>query len=114
MTDLAINTNSLFKASLQRLLAELEFLHANGLVTDEAHATIQQGLARSREKLQIVKFVVTCAFAHTKKGEAELEVAKGQVLEVLDDHNKHWFMGRVRGGDGKVGWAPKNKFRTGE
>ncbi|KAA8911911.1 hypothetical protein FN846DRAFT_903975 [Sphaerosporella brunnea] len=109
-----LDTDSLYKASLQRLLAELEFLHTNGQVTDEAHATIQKSLAGTRDKLQIAKFVVTCNFAHTKKGEAELQVDKGQVVEVLDDHNEHWFMGRVRGGDGAVGWLPKNKFRMGD
>ncbi|KAA8911914.1 hypothetical protein FN846DRAFT_887505 [Sphaerosporella brunnea] len=109
-----LNTNSLYKASLERLLVELEFLHSNSQITDQAHATIQQSLAGTREKLQVAKFVVTCNFAHSKKGEAELSVDKGQVVEVLKDDNEHWFMGRVRGGDGAVGWTPKNQFRLGE
>ncbi|KAA8902030.1 hypothetical protein FN846DRAFT_891652 [Sphaerosporella brunnea] len=123
--------NSLFKASLQRLLAvsplpssqarltactsqELEFLHTNDMISDEAHATIQQSLAPTRDKLKIAKYVVTCTFTHEKQGAAELHVDKGQVFEVLDDENKHWYMGRVRGGEGVIGWAPKNKFRMGD
>ncbi|KAA8896568.1 hypothetical protein FN846DRAFT_893253 [Sphaerosporella brunnea] len=125
-----LNT-SLLKASLQRLLAvsalpsfqacltpvtsqELEFLHTNKIITDEAHAAIQESLAPARDKLKVAKFVVTCTFTHEKKGAAELHVEKGQVLEVLDDDIKDWYMGRVRGGDGVIGWAPKNKFRMGE
>ncbi|KAA8911913.1 hypothetical protein FN846DRAFT_903978 [Sphaerosporella brunnea] len=109
-----LNTSSLHRASLERLLAELEFLHSNNQITDHAHATIQQSLAGTREKIRITKFVVTCNVAHTKKGEAELQVDKGQVVEVLDDDDTHWFMGRIRGGDGAVGWLPKNKFRMGD
>ncbi|KAA8911912.1 hypothetical protein FN846DRAFT_887503 [Sphaerosporella brunnea] len=102
----SINNNSVYKASLESLLAvgppsmcELEFLHTNGQINNVAHATVQKSLAGTREKLQIANFVVTCNFAHTKQGEAELHVDKGQVVEVFDDDHEHWFMGRVRGGD---------------
>ncbi|KAA8897233.1 hypothetical protein FN846DRAFT_1023733, partial [Sphaerosporella brunnea] len=95
--------NSLFQASLQRLMAELEYLHTNDMISDEAHATIHQSLATTRNKLKIAKYVVTCTFTHEKKGAAELHVDKGQVLEVLYDENKDWYMGRVRGGDGVIG-----------
>ncbi|KAA8914358.1 hypothetical protein FN846DRAFT_902070 [Sphaerosporella brunnea] len=64
---------------------ELEFHHTNNLVTDDAHGSIQTSLVRTREKRHIAKFVVTCVFAHTKKGEVELQVDNGAVVEVLDD-----------------------------
>ncbi|KAA8911220.1 hypothetical protein FN846DRAFT_887947 [Sphaerosporella brunnea] len=107
-------TNSLLKASLQRLTAELEFLHTNEMISDESHAKIHRSLAATRDKLKVGKYVAICTFTHEKKGAAELQVDKGQVLEVLDDKNKDWYMGRVRGGDGVIGWAPKNRFRLGD
>ncbi|KAA8904276.1 hypothetical protein FN846DRAFT_907860 [Sphaerosporella brunnea] len=86
-----LNNDSLVKASFQRLLADLEFLHTNNMITNEAHATIHQTLEPTCHKLRIAKFFVTCTFTHEKKDAAQLHIQKGQVLEVLDDENTDWL-----------------------
>ncbi|KAA8895236.1 hypothetical protein FN846DRAFT_911997 [Sphaerosporella brunnea] len=71
MADPAPDSTSLYKASLERLLAELAFLNANAIVSDADNAAMQNSLAAARRKLRV-------------------------------------------GGNGVVGWAPKNKFHTEE
>ncbi|KAA8895230.1 hypothetical protein FN846DRAFT_912006 [Sphaerosporella brunnea] len=63
------------------------------LVTDEAHASIQERLSGLRENLQITKFTVTCNLAHTKKGEQELQVDKRQVVPPWGHPKPQPFMG---------------------
>ncbi|KAA8914175.1 hypothetical protein FN846DRAFT_902286 [Sphaerosporella brunnea] len=88
MSDAAPHLTSLYKASLQRPLAELAFLNANAVVSDDGCAAMKQSLAAARQKLRIGRFVLTCAFAHVKKDAAELKADAGQQFEVLDDDNK--------------------------
>ncbi|KAA8914744.1 hypothetical protein FN846DRAFT_901822 [Sphaerosporella brunnea] len=91
MTSSPLNTNCLYKASLLR---ELEFLHTKCQATDEAHTTIQQSLACTREKLKS-EICGHLQLPGHQEGETELQVEKGQMVEFLDDDDKDWFMGRV-------------------
>ncbi|KAA8892885.1 hypothetical protein FN846DRAFT_914735 [Sphaerosporella brunnea] len=114
MADPTPDSTSLYKASLERRLAELAFLNANAIVSDADNAAMQNSLAAARRKLPVGKFIVTCAFQFVKKIPAQLQVEVGQQFDVLDDEDKDWYLGRVVGGNGVVGWAPKTQFHTEE
>ncbi|KAA8894007.1 hypothetical protein FN846DRAFT_895466 [Sphaerosporella brunnea] len=104
------NITPLHKASLQRLLTELEFLTREGVVSNEDNAAMQQRLNAARAKVGVVKFRVTCAFSFAKRRPFQVSVDAGEKFEVINNDDPDWYLGRVVDGNGVVGWAPKNKF----
>ncbi|KAA8911937.1 hypothetical protein FN846DRAFT_904018 [Sphaerosporella brunnea] len=98
------------KASLQRILTELEVLKGTGVVSDAEYAVMQETLNAARVKVGLVKFILTCAFSFVKKADHHLSIDAGQKFEVIENEDSDWYLGRVVGGKQVVGWVPKNKF----
>ncbi|KAA8894816.1 hypothetical protein FN846DRAFT_912462 [Sphaerosporella brunnea] len=81
---------SLYKASLQRLLTELEFLSRNRVVSDAENAAMQQNLAVARAEVGLVRFTVTFAFSFAQRLLFQVSVDAGENFEVINNADLTW------------------------